>query len=500
MSTLGNEVRSLVFENVNCDSAPSSDLASSVWSPEMASPGASASGSIFGDFPTVGKSSRNSPAEWRIPNVIEAQASDYPDKLAGKLDAVLGCAVWLIQRDHRGKIVRRCQSQSAAELMVSPDDMESIASDTAVSSAPLASHTDVELPASPSAVMDQVWTARPGTGSMAVGLPSVHGSEPWVAVLAWRNGEDKTQALRMAAWLDLNAPRLGETLEAWSLQQSGLRRRKRVTAFQSFLAKPMRWIGIGLFACFGLLFVPYPYRPVRKCTIEPGSRRYIASPIEGRLKSVLVRPGDEVKAGQLLAKLDDAQIIRDLSSAQAEFQTHSKKRDVALAARAHGDMRIAQLECTQAQLKIESLTDQLQRLEIISPADGIVVQGDWFGNEGMPVSFGQSLFEVAPLDRMIAEMQLNADDLPWIRVGTKAVLRAEIGFGKSWQGTVERLEPRAEIIDEHAVFIAEMEVDNAERLFRPGMRAEVVVNAGTKSIGWILFRKPYRWLQNQWVW
>ncbi len=202
----------------------------------------------------------------------------------------------------------------------------------------------------------------------------------------------------------------------------------------------------------------------------------------------------------MLAKLDDDQIKRDLAAAQAEFQTHSKKRDIALAGRASGDMRIAQLECTQTQLKIDSLNEQLQRLDILSPADGIVVQGDWFGNEGMPVSFGQSLFEVAPLDRMIAEMHLNAEDLPWVRVGTKAILRTEAGLSRSWQGTVERLEPHAEVIDDQAVFIAEMEIANDHRLFRPGMRAEVVVNAGNKSIGWILFRKPYQWLQNQWVW
>jgi RND family efflux transporter MFP subunit len=249
-----------------------------------------------------------------------------------------------------------------------------------------------------------------------------------------------------------------------------------------------------------LMLVPVPYRPTRNCSIEPSSRRYVASPIEGRLKSILVRPGDEVKAGQLLAKIDDSQITRDLAAAQAELQTHSKKRDIALASRAAGDLRIAQLECQQSQLKIESLTDQLQRLDIVSPADGVLVQGDWFGNEGMPVTFGQSLFEVAPLDRMIAEVHLNAEDLPWVRVGTPAILRSDTSLTQTWRGTIARMEPQAEIIEDKAVFVGEMEVENTHRLFRPGMKAEVVVNAGNKSLGWILFRKPYQWLQNQWIW
>lgn len=438
--------------------------------------------------------------EWRVPTVVETQADDYPDKLAKQLDQILGCAVWMIQRNRRGRIAKRCHSRTAADWLVTAEELESIAADVACGTAPIASGVESALPLGPSAIMDRVWATRPGTSSMSMNLPSLHGSDPWVITLAWRDQADHTTALRMAAWLDLNAPRLGEVLEAWSLQQMGLCRRKRLTAVRKFMNKPLRWIVLGVAAFSGLLCVPYPYRPVRKCTVEPSSRRYIASPIEGRLKTIFVRPGDEVQAGQLLAKLDDDQIKRDLAAAQAEFQTHSKKRDIALAGRASGEMRIAQLESAQTQLKIDSLNEQLQRLDIISPADGIVVQGDWFGNEGMPVSFGQSLFEVAPLDRMIAEMHLNAEDLPWVRVGTQAILRTEAGFGRTWQGSIERMEPHAEVVDDQAVFIGEMEIDNDHRMFRPGMRAEVVVNAGNKSIGWILFRKPYRWLQNQWVW
>jgi multidrug resistance efflux pump len=246
--------------------------------------------------------------------------------------------------------------------------------------------------------------------------------------------------------------------------------------------------------------IPIPYQPKRDCILEPSTRRFVASPIEGRLKSIAVRPGEVVQQGQLLGRIDDTHILRDLGIAEAELQTQNKKREIALATRAGGELRLAQLECQLVQLKIDSLNEQLQRLEIVSPSDGVIVQGDWHGNEGMPVSFGQTLFEVALLERMNVEIHLKAEDLPWIQVGSPAVLRTEATYGQSWRGTLERIEPHAEVIEEEAVFIGEMAVDNPDHVFRPGMKATVAVDAGRKTLLWILFRKPYQWLLNQWVW
>jgi Barrel-sandwich domain of CusB or HlyD membrane-fusion len=438
--------------------------------------------------------------EWRIPSIAEGLDASYPEKLSKQIDELLGCSVWLNFISRRGRVTKSFLSTSASALLLSTDELTSIASDSASGSAPIGSGCKSNLPISPSAIMDQVWASRPGMSSMSVPLPTPDLIGRWVLTVAWHDDSNQDAALQVAAWLDLNAPRIGQTLQAWTIQCTGKRWQGCHATAMKLFGKPLRWAVGGAVAMGCLMLVPVPYRPTRNCSVEPSSRRYVASPIEGRLKSVLVRPGEEVKKGQLLAKIDDSQITRDLAAAQAELQTHSKKRDIALAGRAAGDMRIAQLECQQSQLRIESLTEQLQRLEIVSPADGVLVQGDWFGNEGMPVTFGQSLFEVAPLDRMIAEVHLNAEDLPWVRVGTPAILRSETSLTETWRGTIARMEPQAEIIEDKAVFIGEMEVENTHRLFRPGMKAEVVVNAGNKSLGWVLFRKPYQWLQNQWIW
>ncbi|MCA9126400.1 MAG: efflux RND transporter periplasmic adaptor subunit [Planctomycetales bacterium] len=250
----------------------------------------------------------------------------------------------------------------------------------------------------------------------------------------------------------------------------------------------------------GLCFAPLPYRPSRECYLEPESRTFIASPIEGRVLNALVRPGDAVTAGQKLAELDDRDLVWQLSAAQAEYETATKKRDTALATRSAGDLRVAQLEQQRVATEIESLKEKLQRMVLTSPLDGVIVQGDWFQNKGAPVARGDTIFEIAPLQSMRVEVHLDTEDLAHIDAGCSAYLHVDGAHGESWQGTIERIDARGQIVEGNVVFVAEMQVANDQQLLRPGMRGSVRIAAGWKSIGWLLFQRPYVWCMKQLVW
>lgn len=264
-------------------------------------------------------------------------------------------------------------------------------------------------------------------------------------------------------------------------------------------SQPRLWSSILCLVCV-LLISPVPYYPKRECVFEPESKQFLSSPMQGRIASCNVRPGDQVTQGQLLGKLDDDQLQRDLAAARADFDGALKKRDSALATRAAGNAGIADIEMEQARLKIESLEEQLKRLEIRATNDGVVTQGDWQRNIGMPVTLGQSLFEVADLESMTAEVRLNAYDLEQINVGDEVSVRSDASGGETFRGRISRIEPRATIVDDAAVFIADVVIRDPERMLRPGMKANAQITAGWKPIGWLLFIRPYRWIANQWIW
>lgn len=248
------------------------------------------------------------------------------------------------------------------------------------------------------------------------------------------------------------------------------------------------------------LLVPVPYYPRRECVFEPEVRQYISSPVAGHIAVCNVRPGDRVEKGQLLAQLDGEQMLRDLSTAQAELEGATKKLDTAIATRTAGEMGIAKVDIRRAQTRIDSLQDQLSRLDVRALADGTVVQGDWKRSIGMPVTLGQNLFEIAEMESMTVEVHLNAQDLGQIKVGDKVSVRSDATGGRTFEGSIGRIEPRASIIDQQTIFIADVIIEDSNMQLRPGMKATAQIEAGWRSIGWLLFSKPYRWLANQWIW
>ena len=272
-----------------------------------------------------------------------------------------------------------------------------------------------------------------------------------------------------------------------------------VSVVESIRSNPRWWmIPIGLFC--GALLAPIPYFPRRDCVFEPETKQYLSSPVQGRIASCEVRPGDHVEKGQLMARIDDDQLRRDLATAQGEYDSALKKRDSALATRAIGNAGLAKIEMNQASRKMESIQDQLHRLEIRATTDGIVVQGDWQRNIGMPLTLGQSLFEVAELKSMTAELRLRSSDLAQINVGDEVSVRSDASGIATFRGKISRIEPRATVIDEAAVFIADVVIHDPELQLRPGMKASAQINAGWRTLGWYLFNRPYRWIANQWIW
>jgi len=288
-------------------------------------------------------------------------------------------------------------------------------------------------------------------------------------------------------------------LDAWYFLHRAGAFMRTVGAMDWIRSQPRLWTSLLGLVCV-LLIAPVPYYPRRECVFEPESKQFLSSPMQGRIASCDVRPGDNVTSGQLLAKLDDDQLQRDLAAARADFDGAEKKRDSALATRAAGNAGIADIEMEQARLKIVSLEEQLKRLEIRATKEGVVVQGDWHRNIGMPVTLGQSLFEVAELETMTAEVRLNAYDLEQINVGDEVSVRSDASGGETFRGRISRIEPRATILDETAVFIADVVIRDPQLMLRPGMKATAQISAGWKPIGWLLFVRPYRWIANQWIW
>ena len=240
-----------------------------------------------------------------------------------------------------------------------------------------------------------------------------------------------------------------------------------------------------------LAVLPLPFRITADCTVQPSATRYVAARFDGMLKEALVRPGDRVQQGDILGRLDGREIELQINSVGAEKEKSAKMRDQYMAVGDTAASQIARLDELRFTGQLKLLEEKLQALTLISPVSGIVLTGDLKRIEGSPVSKGQTLFEVAPLDKMDMELAIREYDIAYVAPEMNVHVRVAAYPDKTWEGTIDHIVPKSQIKDNRNVFIAKVTQENPDTKLHPGMRGEAKIQAGWRPLGWQLLRKPW---------
>jgi RND family efflux transporter MFP subunit len=284
-------------------------------------------------------------------------------------------------------------------------------------------------------------------------------------------------------------PRVAACLEL--LRRSEYNRVRRW--FQRLTEHKRKWLirSISIIAVilFLALWIPWPYTINCNSRLQPTVRRFVAAPFEGILEKSLVEPGDLVKQDQVLARMDAREIRLQISETTADLKRAEVKRNVQMAKQDQGSAQMAALEKERLDLKLQLLESRSKKLDIKSPTRGIVLRGDQKRAEGMPVSIGQNLFEVAPLDKMLVEVAIPERDFTHTQAGQKVRVKLDAYPGQTIEGTLIRIHPRTEEWDNDYVFVGEMLIDNPKEIFRPGMNGKATIYGKRHTLYWNLFHK-----------
>ncbi|MEM6777539.1 MAG: HlyD family efflux transporter periplasmic adaptor subunit [Planctomycetota bacterium] len=239
-----------------------------------------------------------------------------------------------------------------------------------------------------------------------------------------------------------------------------------------------------------LLLAPATYTISVPLEMQPVTRRYVTVPFDGPLKSCEVRPGDLVAEGEVLAEIDPREIQYELAGVRSQLEQANQSRKGRIAEQDFAAGRLAELESRRLQLKANLLIDRQANLDIRSPITGMIVSGDWRSREAMPLTRGETLFEVAPLDQMIVELWVHESEISHVRPGMAVRLATNAAPETTLAGVIEHLHPQAHIREHDNVFIAEVVLDNPSRTLRPGMRGHAKIYGDAHPIGWNLFHRP----------
>jgi multidrug efflux pump subunit AcrA (membrane-fusion protein) len=249
-----------------------------------------------------------------------------------------------------------------------------------------------------------------------------------------------------------------------------------------------------LLALVALSVVTGEYRVTARAVVEGEIQRAAVAPFDGYIRTAPARAGDTVKAGDILATLDDRDLVLDRLKWTAEREKLAQKHREALAKGERATLGVLAAQLAQADAELSLAEEKLARSRITAPFDAIVVSGDLRQMLGSPIERGKVLFELAPLDAWRLVIQADEREVRWLAAGqTGLVALAAMPIARL-KITVARITPVATAEDGRNFFRIEARLDAAETL-RPGMEGIAKIETGPQRLIWIWTHAMLDWLR-----
>lgn len=258
---------------------------------------------------------------------------------------------------------------------------------------------------------------------------------------------------------------------------------------------------IGSLVVAALAFVPVDYRIGAPARIEGAIQRALVAPDDGFLSELHVRPGDRVKADQVLAELAEEDLRLDQRKWESELAQHENAASAALARSDRAQFVVSQSRAEEARAQFDLANGQLARTRITAPFDGVVIAGDLTQSLGAPVQRGQTLLMVAPDQQFRLLVEVDERDIDSVRAGQDGRLVLGALIGRALPFKVARVTPMATSRDGRNFFEVEGSFEGAPAGLRPGLQGVAKIRVGNRTTAWIWTHRFFEWLRlTAWSW
>ncbi len=232
-------------------------------------------------------------------------------------------------------------------------------------------------------------------------------------------------------------------------------------------------------------------RPIARSLAVSGSlvavnQATVKAKVAVEVRSILVREGDRVSAGQVIAKLDTVDLAtrleqqtgaRDASRAQYEIAEKNRTTNASLLERKFisqnafdnvaslSSANRAQLDAAEAQVRLAQKA--LRDATVISPIDGIVARKNV--QIGEKTSIDAPLFNIVDLDSIELQAIVPAGEVAALDKGMRATLTVDGMPDRSFDATINRINPATEPGTRSIVVF--LTVPNRDHVLKSGMFA-----------------------------
>ena len=257
-------------------------------------------------------------------------------------------------------------------------------------------------------------------------------------------------------------------------------------------------------AAIGLFFLvacPLPLRVDGDAVVAPVRRALVQPEVEGVVGKVLVREGEAVKRGQVLAEMEAWNLRSAVAEAQAKYESALLKMNHALASNDGTEAGVERVQADYWSAELGRAQQLLDKAQLRSPIDGVVATPHVETFAGRKLQQGDSFAEVVDTSQAVVDVAIEDVDAGLLKDGQKAVVKLNSYPTRTFRGDVEIVSPKASSFHDETVFYARVGVPNADAAIRSGMEGRGKVRVGWYPAGYVFFRRPLLWLYAKtWYW
>lgn len=219
-------------------------------------------------------------------------------------------------------------------------------------------------------------------------------------------------------------------------------------------------------------------------TVRPKLRAVIEAKVSGKIEKLLVAPGQQVKAGDLLAQLDAREIQAKLDQALA--LRDQATRDLERARKLFEQKITTQAEFDTAQARervaagaVTETQTALSYTKVVAPFDGVVARK--LADVGDLAAPGKSILEMEDPAALRFEADVPEALISEIKIGDKLPVRVS-AVTTDLEGTVVEMAPVAD--PSSRTFLVKLDLPPAEGV-RSGQFGRVLVPTGKTDAVWV---------------
>lgn len=259
-------------------------------------------------------------------------------------------------------------------------------------------------------------------------------------------------------------------------------------------------LGALLLAVGWFFFGSITYRPICRTQVTAAQLRHFAAPFDGRLSAVPVRPGQVVRAGDVLAEFDTAAFRLELNGLERQITASQVELRQAIAVDEMSQAALVRSQLNVLQVQAAAVRRRIQDARLVAPADGTVILSDLEQRIGQIFAQGEEILQFAPEGGWLLEIEVPDDIVSYVASEQTGTFAAASLPTDPQTFKIQHIDGAAMVVEDRNVFIARAPLKSRPEWMKTGMQGTARLETVPRPVWWVAMHRVVDWARTSfWI-